>query len=71
MMFETHLLLGLLDLVGHLDDEVGDSVLGQRLPRLDVVHLRLHQVHVFHVGVRIENSRDNLREIVTKKWMKA
>lgn len=35
----------------HLDDEVCDAVVWQRLPGADVRHLGLHQTHVAHVGV--------------------
>ena len=42
------------------DNEEGDAVIQQRLPRLDKVHLGLDQVQVLDVGVRLEDSLPQL-----------
>ena len=41
----------------------GDTVLGERLPGLDKVHLGLQQVQVLHVGVRLHDFLPQLKKI--------
>ena len=43
------------------DDEERDAVVRQRLPRLDEVHLRLHQVQVLDVGMRFQDFLTQLK----------
>ena len=43
------------------DDEERDAVVRQRLPGLDEVHLRLHQVQVLDVGVRFQDFLTQLK----------
>ena len=52
----SYLLLAAL----HLHQEVGGAIVGQGLPRLDVVHLRLHQPHVLQVAVSVQYSVGDL-----------
>lgn len=49
--------------VHELDHEQRDSVVGQQLPRLDVVHLSVDQRQVFHVGVGFQYPLRQLKTI--------
>lgn len=68
---ENFIKLLLIELVSNqlwgllLGQEVSDSELGQRLPRLDEAHLCLDQTHLGHVLVSLQDPGRNLKQWCT------
>ena len=58
----TNLLLASFE----LDYKVIDAVLGQRLPRPDVVQLRFDEVHSIDVGMSVEYRFHQLKRLPTR-----
>ncbi len=52
----------LLLLPVELDHKEGDSIVWERLPGLDEVHLGLEQVQILDVGVSLQNALAELQE---------
>ena len=48
--------------IGHLNPEVGDAILWQRLPRIDVCQFGLHQIHVLNIAVCLHYFRRQLQQ---------